>query len=260
MATLPVESADDITESAPRKLPENKDAELRAALQAALASDRGVLVAGTMCNKKDCPTPPGLRWLDEKELTAAKTLPTSSGLVIILTSTHHKTSMKLKANLPEGTQCFDQVSVNQVRRALKNLGYTPEPVTPAPVIMVEVSPPPEPAPQPKRQHYGIKLVQVIADANADMLSSLEIEGAAQWIAQYIHQRNGKVNPKTVRSVLENQRSASATDAVLRSMGDDDQELGQLFKELDRVVNKLKQRLRAIVEERNQYRDELFAAS
>src|SRR3990167_2070783 len=124
-----------------RRLPENKDEELRAALRQALGPDgQGVLVVGTMHNKKSCPTPPGLKFMDDKEFSATKTPPSALGVLVLLTSSAHKVTDRAKTRLPDRVQVFSQISGNQLRRALKDLDYVPDPAMPAPADANEAPP------------------------------------------------------------------------------------------------------------------------
>ena len=112
----------DEPKTAPRMTPENKEEDLRTALHQALMSDppQKVLVIGTMKNKKSCPQPPGLEFMDEKSLSTSKTLPSAMSVLVFLTSINHKSWWKM-GDAPEGVTVFSQVSGNQLRRVLKGL-------------------------------------------------------------------------------------------------------------------------------------------
>jgi len=254
------ESGDE-TKAVLRRTPENKEDDLRTALREALMSDppRKVLIIGTMKNKKSCPSPEGVRFMDEKSLATAKTLPTSFEVLVFLTSINHKSTFKMQENIPEGVKVFSLVSGNQLRSVLKNLGYKSpvlEAITPTQQFSV---PPKTPAlAQPKLQQFGEKRIRATVNANP-ICNDLAIEQAIEFILDCINRLGGKANPKVVRDVIETLRANADTTTLAKAL-DADQELEECFRLLDKAVGQIKRRFREIVTERNGFKRKLFRVS
>ena len=235
-----------------RRLPENKDEELRAALRQALGPDgQGVLVVGTMHNKKLCPTPPGLKFMDDKEFSATKTPPSAFGVLVLLTSSAHRVTDKTKIHLPDGVRVFSQISGNQLRRALKSLNYEPELASPVPPPPVPPPPLPVPTP-PKLQQFGIKRVCAVIKETVDICRGLTLDQTTELVLNRIQELGGKANPTVVRDMIEKFRADADTGKLLKAI-DADEALEQCFKELDNVVRRIKRRFRELItEEHNRH--------
>ena len=256
------ESGDE-TKAVLRRTPENKEDDLRTALREALMSNspEKVLVIGTMKNKKSCPKPTGLEFKDERSLSTAKTLPSSMKVLIFLTSINHKSVWKMEGKVSEEVTVFSQVSGNQLRRMLNDLGYKEEPIpkptdpvlTPSAISSVLI------CTKSTCKQFGVKRILWVIKANQNVFKDQDTEQATKTILDLISKLGGKANPKAVRDTIEKYRTDADTNVLLDAICPD-QELEQLFKNLDCTLAKLKQRYRKVATERNEFELKLLRVS